>query len=142
MRLMPHQVLQKLSENSRNRAQQELAVLNRQRQALVRHIVETESHLKELEEQREQTLRVGAQAGLLVVFDEMLAEQRQQTGRMKEALEQLHPQEKILLNLWLEADQRSKTFDRMDARLRSSEQRILERQQQRLDDDRAIAAGI
>jgi len=145
MRLMPHQVLQKLSENSRNRAQHELAALSGQRQKLIQHFEETELHLKELGKQREQTLKVGAQAGLLIVFNEIIAEQREQMRRMEESLEQLHLQEQTLLNRWLEHDHQSKAFGKMDSHLQACEQRSLGRRRQRLDDDRAasiVAASI
>jgi len=145
MRLMPHQVLQKLSENSRNRAQHELTALSRQRQKLIQHIEETESHMKELGKQREQTLKVGAQASLLVMFNEIIVEQREQMGQLEASLEQLHLQEQVLLDRWLEHDHQSKVFGKMDTRLRAGEQRSLERRRQRLDDDRAasiVAAGI
>ncbi len=145
MRLMPHQILQKLSENSRNRAQHEMTALSRQRQKLIQHIEETASHLKELGKQREQTLKVGAQASLLIVFNEIIVEQREQMRRLEESLEQLHLQEQTLLNRWLEHDHQSKVFGKMDNRLRACEQRSLERRRQRLDDDRTasiVAAGI
>jgi len=145
MRLMPHQVLQKLSENSRNRAQHELTALSQQKQKLIQHLEETESHLKELGKQREQTLKIGAQASLLIVFNEMIVEQHEQMRRLETSLEQLHLQEQTLLNRWLDHDHQSKVFGKMDNRLRADEQRSLERRRQRLDDDRAasiVAAGI
>jgi len=140
MRLMPHQVLQKLSENSRDRAQHELVAISRQRQQLLQHIDETESNLKELGKQREQTLKVGAQASLLIIFDEMIAEQRIQTRQMEDSLEQLHLQEQTLLRHWLKSDHRSKAFGKMDSRLQAGEQRSMNRHQQRQDDDRAASA--
>lgn len=145
MRLMPHQVLQKLSENSRNRAQHELTALSQQRQKLIQHIEETESHLKELGKQREQTLKIGVQTSLLIVFNEIIVEQQEQMRRLETSLEQLNLQEQTLLNRWLDHDHQSKAFGEMDNRLRAYEQRSLERRRQRLDDDRAasiVAAGI
>lgn len=145
MRLMPHQVLQKLSEHARNRAQYELAALSQQRQHLMLQIEEAEAHLKVLETQREQALKVGAKAGMFIIFNEMMDEQREQEKQLESSLEQLHLQEQTILKRWLEHDRQSKAFGKMDKRIQAADQRILVRRQQHQDDDRAasvIAAGI
>jgi len=139
MRLMPHQVLQKLSENSRNRAQHELSALSQQRQRLMQQLEEAESHLKELGKQRDQTLKVGAQASMLIIFNEMMSEQYEQEKQLEASLEELHLQEQILLKRWMEHDHQSKAFGKMDKRIQTSEQRMLARRRQRLDDDRAAS---
>jgi len=139
MRLLPHQVLKKLAEHARNRAQYELAALNSQRQKLYTQRDELLAHIKHIQQQREQAIRISFQAGTLQMFEETIREQKQQIAMLEDNMEQLHGQEQELLKRWLEQDRRSKSLTRIDEKFARQAASALDRHQQRMDDDRAAS---
>jgi len=72
MKLLPHQVLKKLAEHARSRAQFELAALNNQRQQLYTQRDKLLAHIKQIQEQREQAIRISVQAGTLLMSKKRL----------------------------------------------------------------------
>ncbi len=141
MRLMPHQILQKLSERERQRAGQELAALGRERRHIMQRMEDAESHLETLARQREQALRLGARAGMLMVMDEMMQEHQHRIEQLHARLDRVHEQEQAVLRHWLELDGREKALGKMDARLHAQQRRRQEIRQQRESDDWAAAHG-
>jgi len=139
MRLLPHQVLKKLAEYARNRAQYELAALNAQRQQLYTQRDTLLTHIKQVQQQREQAIRISVQAGTLQMFEETISEQKQQISILEDKMEYLHGQEQELLKRWLEQDRRSKALTRVDEKFVHQAASALDRHQQRIDDDRAAS---
>ena len=142
MRLMPHQILQKLGERERQRAGQELAALGRERRDIMQRMTETEARLEELARQREHTLRMGARAGMLVLMDEMMREHQARIARLEARMERVHEQEQAVLRRWLELDGRDKALAGMEERLKRARRRAMDARRQREDDDRAAIAGL
>ncbi len=142
MRLMPHQILQKLGERERQRAGQELAALGRERRDIMQRMTETEARLEELARQREHTLRMGARAGMLVLMDEMMREHQARIARLEARMDRVHEQEQAVLRRWLELDGRDKALAGMEERLKRARRRAMDARRQREDDDRAAIAGL
>jgi len=136
MKLLPHQVLKKLADHARSRAQYELAALNRQRQEFRQLRDQALAHIGQIQEQREKAIRMTVQAGTLMMYDELISEQKLHIGCLDTALEQLHGQEQALLHRWLEQDRRSKAFERIDRKFIAQANRALDRRLQQIDDDR------
>ena len=142
MRLMPHQILQKLGERERQRAGQELAALGRERRDIMQRMTETEARLEELARQREHTLRMGARAGMLVLMDEMMREHQARIARLEARMDRVHEQEQAVLRRWLELDGRDKALAGMEDRIQRTRRRAMDARRQREDDDRAAIAGL
>jgi len=142
MRLQPHQVLKKLAEQARSRAQFELAALNNQRQQLHTQRDSLLLHIKHVEEQSHQAIRMSVQASTLQTYDEIITEQKQQIAMLENKMEQLHGQEQELLKRWLEQDRRGKALARIDEKFIREAKVALDRHQQRLDDDRTASQMI
>ncbi len=142
MRLMPHQILQKLGERERQRAGQELAALGRERRDIMQRMTETEARLEELARQREHTLRMGARAGMLVLMDEMMREHQARIARLEARMDRVHEQEQAVLRRWLELDGRDKALAGMEERIQRTRRRAIDARRQREDDDRAAIAGL
>ncbi len=142
MRLMPHQILQKLGERERQRAGQELAALGRERRDIMQRMTETEARLEELARQREHTLRMGARAGMLVLMDEMMREHQARIARLEARMDRVHEQEQAVLRRWLELDGRDKALAGMEDRIQRTRRRAIDARRQREDDDRAAIAGL
>jgi len=137
MTLQPHQVLKKLAESARNKAQFELSALSRQRHALRDQSQQAREHIQQIRDQREKAIRMTVQAGTLMMYDELIGEQNQLITRLETAMEQLHAQEQALLRQWLGHDSRGKAFDRIDKKFIAEANRVLDRKLQQIDDDRA-----
>ncbi len=139
MRLLPHQVLKKLAEHARSRAQYELAALNRQRQQLHTQRDLLLEHIRQIQKQRNQAIRMTVQAGALLMYDELISEQNLQITLLEEKMNALHAQEQELLKRWLEHDRRGKAFAHIDKKFMDKARLALDRKQQKIDDDRAAS---
>jgi len=139
MKMMPHQVLKKLNDNARNKAQYELATLSRKRHELRQQREQALAHMQGIREQKERNLRIAVQAGMLMVYDELIEEQSRYVASLEAAIEALHGQEQALLRQWLSHDSRGKAFDRIDRKFIEQANRALDRRLQRADDDRVAA---
>ncbi|HCS14092.1 MAG: hypothetical protein COS82_09470 [Zetaproteobacteria bacterium CG06_land_8_20_14_3_00_59_53] len=149
MKLLPHQVLKKLAENERNKAQYELAALSHQRQELRKQREQAVAHIRQVREQKEKAIRMTVQAGTLMMYDELISEQNTLIARLDAAIDVLHGQEQALLRQWLSHDSRGKAFDRIDKKFITEANRVLDRKLQQIDDDRVagrltgpLAAGV
>jgi len=149
MKLLPHQVLKKLAENERNKAQYELAALSHQRQELRKQREQAVAHIRQVREQKEKAIRMTVQAGTLMMYDELIREQNTLIARLDAAIDVLHGQEQALLRQWLSHDSRGKAFDRIDKKFITEANRVLDRKLQQIDDDRVagrltgpLAAGV
>jgi len=139
MTLQPHQVLKKLAESARNKAQFELSTLSRQRHALREKSQQAREHIQQIRDQKEQAIRMTVQAGTLMMYDELIGEQNLLITRLEAAMEQLHAQEQALLRQWLNHDSRGKAFARIDKKFIAEANRALDRKLQQIDDDRVAA---
>jgi len=139
MTLQPHQVLKKLAESARNKAQFELTALSRQRHALSEKSQQAREHIQQIRNQKEQAIRMTVQAGTLMMYDELIGEQTLLITRLEAAMQQLHAQEQTLLHQWLNHDSRGKAFDRIDKKFIAEANRALDRKLQKIDDDRVGA---
>ncbi|MDQ6971163.1 MAG: flagellar FliJ family protein [Mariprofundaceae bacterium] len=139
MRLLPHQVLKKLAENARNRAQHELTALSRQRQTLHEQRDQAQGHIRELQTQRSQAMRTTVQAGSLLMYEELIDEQKTRILQLENGLEELHNQEQQLLKRWLEHDRKGKAFARIDEKFIAQANRAMDRRLQNISDDRAAS---
>lgn len=136
MKLLPHQVLKKLADNARSKAQYELAALSRQRHELRAQREQAQEHIRQVREQKEKVIRMTVQAGTLMMYDELIGEQNRLIAKLETAMDQLHAQEQVLLRRWLAEDSRGKAFDRIDRKFISEANRVLDRKLQLIDDDR------
>lgn len=143
------QVLKKLAENERNKAQYELAALSHQRQELRKQREQAVAHIRQVREQKEKAIRMTVQAGTLMMYDELISEQNTLIARLDAAIDVLHGQEQALLRQWLSHDSRGKAFDRIDKKFITEANRVLDRKLQQIDDDRVagrltgpLAAGV
>ncbi|MDQ6965709.1 MAG: hypothetical protein Q9M23_02160, partial [Mariprofundaceae bacterium] len=139
MTLQPHQVLKKLAESERNKAQFELSALSRQRHVLREKSQQAKEHIQQIRNQKEQAIRMTVQAGTLMMYDEQIGEQNLLITRLETAMEQVHAQEQALLRQWLNHDSRGKAFARIDKKFIAEANRALDRKLQQIDDDRVAA---
>lgn len=139
MKMMPHQVLKKLADNARNKAQSELATLSRRRHELRQQREQALEHIRDIREQKEKNLRIAVRAGTLMMYDELIEEQSRYITSLEAAIEALHGQEQALLRQWLSHDSRGKAFNRIDRKFIEQANRALDRRLQAADDDRVAA---
>ncbi|MDX8392650.1 MAG: flagellar FliJ family protein [Mariprofundaceae bacterium] len=139
MKLLPHQVLKKLAEHERNRAQYELAALSKQRKQLATQRQQCVGDIKQIQIQRNQAISMTVQAATLLMYDELLGEQNRQITQLENKMQQLHAQEQTLLKRWLAHDRRGKTFAHIDEKFIAKAKLALDRHQQRMDDDRTAS---
>jgi len=135
MSLTPHQLLAKLADHHRSRAEEELSAMAAKRQDLQTRREEVTYYLKQLNHQREQVMKGGTQASMLMMMEAAMDEQHERIEKIKAALERIHEQEKILIQGWIAANQKNKVHEKMQDKSDKIEQRISDRKtQQQMDD--------
>lgn len=136
MKLLPHQVLKKLAENARRKAQLALASMNARRHALQQQREAALDHIRRIRRQRELSIRMSVQAGALQMFDTLIADEKRRIADIEAEMNALHEQEQELLRQWLKNDQREKAFARMDDAFIERANKALDRRNQQMADDR------
>ncbi|MDQ6987761.1 MAG: flagellar FliJ family protein, partial [Mariprofundaceae bacterium] len=96
-------------------------------------------HIRQIQSQRNQAIRMTVQAGTLLMYDELIGEQNRQITLLENKMDALHTQEQELLKRWLAHDRRGKTFARIDEKFIAKANLALDRKQQKIDDDRAAS---
>lgn len=139
MKLLPHQVLKKLAENSRRKAQHALASLNARRHDLQQQREAALAHIGRIRRQREQSIRMSVQAGTLQMFDTLIADEHRRIADIETEMNALHEQEQQLLRQWLQHNNREKALAHLDDKFIARANRALDRRTQQLADDRAAA---
>lgn len=135
MRLSPHEVLAKLAGHERNKAEEALAAMAGRRQELKARCEEVSVYLTQLEQQREQILKGGTQASMLLMMESAMEEQHERIEKIEAALQRIHEQEQQLIQGWIESNQKNKIHEKMQNTSDKKEQRLQDRKsQQQLDD--------
>ena len=135
MTLSPHQVLAKLADHERTKAEEALAAMAAKRHELQTRQEELRVYLDQLGQQREQVMKGGTQASMLMMMEAAMDEQHDRIEKIKAALERIHEQETDLIQGWIAANQKNKIHEKMQNKADKVEQRLSDRKsQQQLDD--------
>jgi len=135
MRLTPQQVLAKLADFERDKAQEQLTLLQRERQRLLAARQEIDDSGRRLRQQRDEALRNRTEAMLLLMLDQALGEQQLRLAAADEELRALDMREQQMMQSWLQQEMKSRSFHKLDDEVRRTEALRQERRaQQRLDD--------
>lgn len=135
MRLSPHEVLAKLAGHERNKAEEALAAMVAKRQELQARCEEIAVYLTQLEQQREQVLKGGTQASMLLMMESAMDEQHERIEKIKSALLRIHEQEQQLIQEWIASNQKNRVHEKMQSVSDKKERRLQDRKtQQQLDD--------
>jgi len=135
MSLSPHQVLAKLADHERSQAEEALSAMAAKRQDLQTRREEVVVYLEQLGQQREQVMKGGTQASMLMMMETAMEEQHERIEKIKGALERIHEQEKALIQGWIAANQKNKVHEKMQDKSDKIEQRLSDRKaQQQMDD--------
>jgi flagellar biosynthesis chaperone FliJ len=135
MSLSPHQVLARLADNERTKAQEALASLGRQRQALQQRRGEVEVAMQQLVVQRDATLKVGTEASMLLMMEAAKREQQLYLLKIESEMNELYESEAALIRDWVAANQKHDSHDKMQQTL---DKKVLKandvRSQKQMDD--------
>lgn len=135
MRLSPHEVLAKLAGHERNKAEEALAAIAAKRQELRARSEEVAVYLAQLKQQREQILKGGTQASMLLMMESAMDEQHERIEKIESALLRIHEQEQQLIQKWIASNQKNRIHEKMQGISDKKEQRLQDRKaQQQLDD--------
>jgi flagellar biosynthesis chaperone FliJ len=135
MSLSPHEVLAKLANQERSRAEEELGAMAAKRLDLQSRREEVIDYLAQLEQQRDQVLKGGTQASMLMMMDSAMDEQRERIEKIKAALERIHEQEQLLIQGWIAANRKNMVHEKMQSASEKKAQRIQDRRAQQRQDD-------
>jgi len=135
MTLSPHQVLAKLAEHDRTRAEEALSAMAAKRNELRARCEEVTIYLKQLGQQREQVMKGGTQASMLLMMESAMDEQHERIEKINAALERIDEQEKALVQGWIAANQKNKIHAKMQDKNDKIEQRLSDRKSQQQMDD-------
>jgi flagellar biosynthesis chaperone FliJ len=105
------------------------------RQELQARCEEVMVYMAQLEQQREQVLKGGTQASMLMMMEAAMNEQHERIVKIRSALEKVHEQEQSLLQGWIVANRKNRVHEKMQGEAAKKERRLQERRvQQQLDD--------
>lgn len=135
MSLSPHQVLARLAENERTKAQEALAALGRQRQILQQRRGEVEVTMQQLIVQRDATLEAGTEASTLLMMEAAKREQQLYLLQIESEMNELYESEAALIRDWAAANQKHDSHDKMQQKLDKKVLRANETRQQKQMDD-------
>jgi len=135
MSLSPHQVLARLADNERTKAQEALAALGRQRQVLQQRRGEVEVAMQQLLVQRDATLKTGTEASMLLMMEVAKREQQLYLLQIESEMNELYESEAALIQDWVAANQKHDSHDKMQQTL---DKKVLKakdvRSQKQMDD--------
>jgi len=135
MSLSPHQVLSRLAENERTKAQEALAALGRQRQALQKKRSEIEVSMQQLMIQRDATLASGTEASTLLMMQAAMHEQQADLLQLESEMNELYETELALMRDWTAANQKHDSHGKMQKTLDKKIARANETRRQKQMDD-------
>ncbi len=135
MSLSPHQILARLAENERTKAQEALAALGRQRQELQKRRGEVEMSMQQLIVQRDTTLETGTEASTLLMMEAAMREQQSYLLQIESGMNELHESEAVLIRDWVAANQKHGSHNKMQQTLDKKISRANETRRQKQMDD-------
>jgi len=135
MSLSPHQILSRLADNERTKAQEALAALGRQRQALQKKRGEVEVSMQQLIIQRDSMLESGTAASMLLMMEAAMHEQHSSLIQIESEMHELYESEAALIRDWVVATQKHDSHDKMQATLDKKVARANETRSQKQMDD-------
>lgn len=139
MSMSPHEVLAKLAGHERDRAEETLSAMAAKRLDLHSRCEEVKVYLQQLYQQREQVLKGGTQASMLMMIDAAMDEQQERIEKIMDALERIEEQEQLLIQGWIAANQKNKIHEKMRSASDKKEKRIQDRRDQQGMDDMCAA---
>ncbi len=135
MSLSPHEILAKLANHERSKVEEALSAMAARRQELRARCEEVTVYLKQLRQQREQVLKGGTQASMLLMMEAAMAEQHERIEEINVSLQAIYEQEQHLIQAWVTANQKNKVHEKMQRKFDKKEQRLQDiKTQQQLDD--------
>jgi len=135
MSLSPHQVLGRLAENARTKAQEALTSLARQRQVLQRKHRDVEVSMQQLIAQRNATLESGTEASMLLMMEAAMNEQQTCLLQIELQMNELSESEEALIADWTAANQKHDSHDKMQQKIDKKAARANETRYQKQMDD-------
>jgi len=135
MSLSPHQILARLAENERTKAQEALAALGRQRQVLQQRRGDIEITMQQLIVQRDTTLEAGTEASTLLMMEAAKREQQLYLLQIESEMNALYESEAALIQNWVAANQKHDSHAKMQQKLDKKILRANETRQQKQMDD-------
>ncbi len=139
MSMSPHEVLAKLAGHERERAEEALSAMAAKRLDLQSRREEVMAYLQQLQQQREQVLKGGTQASMLLMMDSAMDEQHERIEKIMKALQRVEEQEQLLIQGWIAANQKNKIHEKMQDASNRKEKRIQDRRDQQGMDDMCAA---
>lgn len=135
MSLSPHQILARLAENERTKAQEALTELGRQRLGLQKRRAEVEASMQQLIVQRDATLEAGTEAYTLLTMEAAMREQQSYLLQIEAGMNELCESEAALIRDWVTANQKHDSHGKMQQTLDKKASRANEtRNQKKMDD--------
>jgi len=135
MSLSPHQVFARLADNQRTKAQEALAALSRQRQALEKRRSEVEAVMEQLIVQCDATLETGTEASMLLMMEAAKREQQLYLLQIESGMNELYESEAALVQDWVAANQKHDSHNKMQQTLDKKVLRANETRSQKQTDD-------
>jgi len=142
MSLSPHQILARLAENERAKAQEALAALARQRQKLQKRRGDVEVSMQQLIVQRDVTLETGTDASTLLMMEAAMREQQLHLLQIESDMSALYESEATLIRGWVVANQKYDSHDKMQQKLDKKVLRANETRNQKQMDDMFAAKYV
>ena len=139
MSMSPHEVLAKLAGHERDRAEEALSAMAAKRLDLQSRGDEVKAYLQQLQQQREQVLKGGTQASMLMMMETAMDEQQERIENISAALQRIEEQEQLLIQGWVAANQKNKIHEKMQDASDRKEKRIQDRRDQQGMDDMCAA---
>ncbi len=135
MSLSPHQILSRLADQERMKAQEELATLGKERQRLEALRQEAEASKGRLRQERERVLEQKTEASVLWMIEEAMQEQQDMVHLVDVNLQKIHEEESQLLKDWIAANRKHDTHDKIQKAAEKKQIRLNEQRIQRQLDD-------
>lgn len=135
MSLSPHQILARLAENERAKAQEALAALGRQRLCLQKRRAEVETSMQQLILQRDAALETGTEASTLLMMEAAMREQQSYLLQIESDVNELYESEAALIRDWVAANQKHDSHGKMQQTLDKKVSRANETRSQKQMDD-------
>ncbi len=135
MSLSPHQILSRLADQERMKAQEELATLGKERQRLEALRQDAEASQARLRQERERVLEQKTEASVLWMIEEAMQEQQDMVHLVDVNLQKIHEEESQLLKDWIAANRKHDTHDKIQKAAEKKQMRLNEQRIQRQLDD-------
>jgi len=135
MTLSPHQILSRLAEQERTKAQEELAALGCQRKSLQEKRATVEYAVQQLIIQRDEVLKKGTEASMLLMMEAAMHEQQSSLLAIEAEMKVLYESEATLIQRWVTANQKHDSHGKMQKNLDKKQEKLHDiRLQKQMDD--------